>query len=57
LNEYISKVQKDGEIFPIGAWDEESAFAYPKIELDISGKLKPFHKFGCAVSQCDGCPR
>jgi hypothetical protein len=57
LDEYLSNVQKDGEIFPVRAWDAVSVLACPKIEIDNSGKLKAFHKFGCAISQCDQCPK
>jgi hypothetical protein len=55
-DEYISKVQKDGEIFPVRAWDAVSVLACPKIKIDNSGKLKAFHKFRCAISQCNQCP-
>jgi hypothetical protein len=56
LYDYISQVQKDGEIFPIRAWDAISDLACPKIEIDNGGELKAFHKFGCAISQCNQCP-
>jgi hypothetical protein len=45
LNEYTSKVQKDGEIFPVRAWDGESVLACPKVEINNGGELKAFHKF------------
>jgi hypothetical protein len=57
LDDYISQVQKDGEIFPVRAWDAISDLACHKIKMDNGGELKVLHKFGCTISQCDQCPR
>ncbi len=35
LDEYISKVKKDGDMFPERAWDTVSELACPKVEIDI----------------------
>jgi hypothetical protein len=57
LDEYISKVQKDGEVFPVRAWDTVSVLACPKIEINNGDELKAFHIFGCAISPCNQCPQ
>jgi hypothetical protein len=59
LDEYIYKVMKDGEITPVRAWDAAAELACPKVEIDNgdgSGS-KSFHKFGCAMGECNECPK
>ena len=59
LDEYISKVMKDGEITPVRAWDAAAELACPKVEIENgngSGS-KSFHKFGCAMGECNECPK